>query len=571
MADEPPNFFFDESPQPNGEGEYGKVIAFPSGQAPGQEIPTIAIRAGKLSNTATQGEMAILDAGFPIYQRGIALVRPVQQEVRASGGRTTMAAGLTHMTPPGMRDALSQAAKWTKYDARSKKDVPTDPPKELADVILSRVGLWKAPTIAGVITTPTMRPDGSIIYEAGYDPVTRLYHAPDSNLKPDYIPDKPTGEDAQSALTVLNSLIDEFPFVSELDRSVALSGIITAVVRAAMPVAPLHVVKANTAGTGKSFLVDVISAILSGRLCPVLTVSPKPEETEARLTGELLRGRPLISFDNVNGEFGSDLLNVALTQPTITVRKLGASDMYDIEACSTFFATGNGIRVRADMTRRTVICNLDAGVEFPEMREFQHNPIEDILNDRGRYLAAALTIPRAYVTAGYPDKLPPLAGYREWSDLVRSCLVWLGLPDPVDSLHQARADDPELAAIRALLVSWETAIGANREITVRAVIVSANNHILMSDGELEFPDFRDSLVAIAGTKGNIDARRLGQWLLKYEGRLVDGRHLKRGTPDSHTKVATWKVVVQPPIYAGTAGITAGTSKPSPRNFDEDEN
>ena len=75
------------------------------------------------------------------------------------------------------------------------------------------------------------------------------------------IPDKPSRDDALRALRLLLGLLHEFPFVNEESRSVALSMLMTPVLRGAIPNAPLHVARAPVAGTGKSYLVDVSSAI----------------------------------------------------------------------------------------------------------------------------------------------------------------------------------------------------------------------------------------------------------------------------------------------------------------------
>ena len=69
--------------------------------------------------------------------------------------------------------------------------------------------------------------------------------------------------------------------------------------------------------------------------------------------------------------------------------------------------------------------------------------MEMILADRGKYIAACLTICRAYIVAGRPGKLPQLASYGEWSDTVRSALVCLGEADPVKSQDRTHAEDPE--------------------------------------------------------------------------------------------------------------------------------
>ena len=40
----------------------------------------------------------------------------------------------------------------------------------------------------------------------------------------------------------------------------------------------------------------------------------------------------------------------------------------------------------------------------------------------------------------------------QWSDAVRFPLIWLGQEDPVDSMEEARDEDPERIAARALLL-----------------------------------------------------------------------------------------------------------------------
>ena len=85
---------------------------------------------------------------------------------------------------------------------------------------------------------------------------------------------KPTRDDALVALAFLEDLLVEFPFVDDPSKSVALSGLITAVVRGAISVSPLHAFRAPAPGTGKSYLVDVICSIVTGRLFTVIAAGP---------------------------------------------------------------------------------------------------------------------------------------------------------------------------------------------------------------------------------------------------------------------------------------------------------
>jgi putative DNA primase/helicase len=139
------------------------------------------------------------------------------------------------------------------------------------------------------------------------------------------------------------------------------------------------------------------------------------------------------------------------------VRPLGQSTFTKVESRASCFATGNNIQLVGDMTRRVLLCSLDPDVERPELREFHSNPFDDVLADRGKYVAAALIIVRAYVVAGCPDRPAPLASFEDWSRMVRSALVWLGRPDPCDTMNKARAEDPITSSLTNLFTSWHVA------------------------------------------------------------------------------------------------------------------
>lgn len=496
------------------------------------EAPTIEVKGGALAKNTTAAEEAILYSGIPIFQRGPHLVRPILQDVPTSKGRRTVAAGFSEISCAGARDIMARSALWVKYDSKKRRMTACDPPRAVAETLLSRHGEWRFLRVSGIITTPTMRPDFSILRELGYDPATRFYLMEDGSLVMPEIPDRPTRDQAMAALTLIDDLLVNFPFVTNSDRSVALSAILTAVCRGAMPVAPLHAFRAPTAGTGKSFLIDVASAIATGRPAPVMSAGRDMDEMDKRLTGHLLAGYSIILIDNLNGALGSDLLCQATERPLLRVRRLGGSEIYEIESNSTLFVNGNGFSVASDMTRRTVICDLDAEMERPELRRFDFDPVERVLSDRGAYVAAALTVVRAFVMSGDRPDILPLASYADYTATVRGALVWLGHPDPALSMERAREDDPDLASLRAVMGQWIHHVGLGVESSGKAVAGLADLH--RQDGygrilpEYIYSDLRDALMAVAPGRQGIDTTRLGRWLRAKSGRVVmmtlhDGR------------------------------------------------
>jgi putative DNA primase/helicase len=493
-------------------------------------IETIQINDGELSTLATRGEEILISAGVAVYQRGGKLVRPIIETVDATRGRKTNVAHLKILDDVYLRDLLCRKARWQKYNARAKKVMPVNPPKEVAETILSRTGEWKFPAISGVISAPTMRPDGSLLAEPGYDEETHLLLVSPPEMDP--IPERPTRKDAERALALLEALLTGFPFSDDVAKACALSAIITPVVRGAFPVTPMHTSRAPAAGTGKSFLWDIVAAISIGQPMPVISTGGSEQELEKRLGARMMAGQPLISIDNVTGELGGEALCQYIERPTVAVRILGRSEDVRIEARGTsLFATGNNFVMVGDVCRRAVTTNLDAGVERPELRQFDFDPVEVVLADRGKYIAAALTICRAYLVAGRPNKAPKLASFEGWSDTVRSALIWLGKPDPVQSMEAAMVEDPEREELAEMLEVWSASLGTgtNSRRRLADVLAKALSVTREKDGDEllpEFPDFHSALMAMAlRSKGKAvqpDAKMLGKWLQKFKGRVING-------------------------------------------------
>jgi hypothetical protein len=70
----------------------------------------------------------------------------------------------------------------------------------------------------GVTHTPTIRPDGSILDEPGYEAETRLIYMPEPGLDIPPIPDNPTDKDIRDAFSLPIKPLQEFPFVSQTTR-----------------------------------------------------------------------------------------------------------------------------------------------------------------------------------------------------------------------------------------------------------------------------------------------------------------------------------------------------------------
>jgi putative DNA primase/helicase len=518
--------------------------------APPSSQPTIRVTPGQIHKTATEAEEALIRADAPFYSRGGQLVRPIVEEVTATRGFKTLVTRARPVSPDCMIDHMSRAAQFERYDARSKKFVRVDPPHAVAATVLSRDGEWSFRPLAGLITTPTLRPDGTLLSTPGYDPATRLLLLEPPPLPP--IPDRPTRAEAEAALLLLKGLIEEFSFANKESRAVALSGLITPVVRGAMAVAPLHAVNAPSAGSGKSYLVDLCCALATGQRSAGIAAGRDEAETEKRLVGCAITADQIISIDNCNGELGGDFLCQLVERPLATARILGgngADHMRRIENRTTVFANGNNITPLSDIVRRTLMCSLDTNMEKPYEREFKDNPLNRILAGRGKYIAACLTIVRAYLASGQRVKVTPLVSYEEWARMVQEPLVWLGEADPVKTIDDTREEDPELVLLATVMVELQKLLGGDLMTVgdIKDAACEREDEQSSFDGgrygrppSYRRPELRETLLTAAGIRGEIDSPRLGGFLKRYKGRIVAGMKLV-ADQDRNRKQQTWGI------------------------------
>ena len=104
---------------------------------------------------------------------------------------------------------------------------------------------------------------------------------------------------------------------------------------------------------------------------------------------------------------------------------------------------GNNLMLQGDLPRRSVRCEIDAGVERPELRVFPGPNIQtDFRHRRGELVVALLTILRAYQISGELSTKPTLGNFEMWSRWVRDALIWLGEADPCNTTETIPPGQP---------------------------------------------------------------------------------------------------------------------------------
>jgi hypothetical protein len=483
------------------------------------------------------------------YSRGTSLYRILQPS--SPEGDPRPLARLEIVPPASLAIALSAAANWEKVKGGPRKKeegededesklewVPATPPEWCVKGVHA-AGQWAGlDPLVGVISTPCIRRDGSILNEPGYDRTTGLYYRQVGQVYP--VRDRPTLEDAVAARDELLDVVKDFPFAEEIYRAAWLSICLTPFARHALrDSAPMGYIDANTRGSGKSLLATITAIIATGRNIPMSAFADDEEEREKRITTIVMEGAPVVIFDNIEGVIGGSSLNIILTSGSWIGRILGSSKSTgELPLRTTFLATGNNCDFAKDTPRRVIHVRLLSPLERPELRTGFAYPhlIEWVQEQRPRLAAAALTILRAYQVAGAPAMgLPAMGGYVDWSAIVRSAVAWVGMADPAGTQDNLiLTSDRSTAELADLLAGIKAAqLGSTDWSTAQQLLVYAAT----PTGE----DLRDALLEHAPDRhgGLPTARVMGMLLRRHVDRVHGGLVLRRYMAGNN---ARWRVL-----------------------------
>ena len=492
--------------------------------------PTIRVMAGEIHRVVDAAERELAHSRRH-YQRGGLIVTVVTDP----GTRETR---VQDISAPALVRALAGAATWERFDGRAEDWLRTDPPARHATVLFDSTSYNHLPVLSGLARQPYLRPDGSLMTAAGYDPSSGMFGVFDA--REFSIPDNPSLVDAKAALALLQDLLTEFSFPRDADLAAALSAMLTAAVRPSLAHAPMFHARAHMVGSGKSYLCELITAFATPQRGTPTTFPADDEECRKLLLAELLRAPAVIEFDNLTSDLvAHKSLCTALTSEHMSGRILGVSKTATVSTRALFLSSGNNVGPVQDMTRRCISIHLDPGCEVPAARSFTRPElVRDVLLERGRYVAAALTIVRAWIVAGRPKAdCKSMAGYGDWSDLCRQPLLWLGLADATESVFEAMAEDPDRETLDRLLTGWQSAFGRTAAMVRDAIRASAFGD--------EHAELREVLHDIADERGEINRRRLGWWIRRHAGRIVDGRRFVRAS--GNRSAEAWQVESVSPV------------------------
>ncbi len=502
----------------------------------------IRIPNGKLAGAVDQ-TVDVLKAREDIFDRG-------EDLVQIANGR------LMRLDAHGLDQFLGGFVQYQKLQKSIWKNY--DPPPNLSKRILTLGASRDLKPLLGVITAPTLRSDGTVLQEPGYDSATQLY----LSLAGDAVQPIPEHPDDETVLRALESLMEPFryfPFVDAVDRSVLLSALLTAAIRWALPTAPAFGFDAPVQGSGKTLLASAVGSLATG-MTPVVFPhldGKSDEEARKRLLAVFLEGRGAIVWDNILGQFDSAALASALTSSIFSDRVLGQSESRSVSSRALISLTGNNLTITGDMARRVLLCRIDPKTEQASLRQFDFDPLAYVLKNRQQLIAACLTILRGWLASGEERTPGRMASFELWDDLVRHAVIWVGrrfpqkgFTDPLKSQERSLANDSTRQNLGDLLRLLRE-VFVDDPFLAKNIIAAADQsnfakgshlHQALTNRKAAFyhKELHQVLEAMGGSQLTTNAASLGRRLGFLKDKIVDGLVL-RAHRDGHSKTNMWRV------------------------------
>ena len=515
--------------------------------------PVIRVVAGDLHRVVDAAEKELANRGRH-YQAGGLIVSVATDP-------TSGDSSIVPTSAPALTRELSVAATWEKFDGRAQDWVRCDPPMRHTAILYDSQSFRYLPPLAGVVRQPYFREsDGELITQAGYDKTAQRFGVFDARQ---FVIPEPTPAAARAALALLEDLLTEFHFVAATDKAAALSAIFTAVVRPSLPYAPGFHARAPVFGSGKTYLCELIGAFAGPAGNAKVSYPTTSEEATKVILSLLLTSPAVIEFDDMDTDWlPHGTIKRMLTAEQITDRILGVSKTATVSTRTLFLGSGNNVGPIRDLLRRVLTIHIDPRCATPATMTYKGFPVEKVRQNRGKYVAAVLTIILAWRKAGMPraaaDSVVTFGG--AWSDYCRYPLMWLGHPDPATSLIEQIRHDPDGDALSGLMTEWHAVFGSTATTVRKAVDKAIWDQSNLLDAMRELP---------VEDRGEINRSKLGWLLKKNANRIVGGFEFQQAEADGRTawRVVAVKSTTPPPLtplppFSPTVEKTVSESFPS---------
>lgn len=451
--------------------------------------------------------------------------------VRIISGGSSRPPAIDSIPVADMRLRISHAADWVRITS-DRGPLRIVPPDTVAAAMACSSPPRKIPELDAIASAPIFSRAGQICAQRGYNADTRCWI--DGRLRVPEVPAEPSASQTAEALALVREAVCDFRFVSESDLAHWIALALTPFVRLLIGgQIPMYCVVAPRHGSGKSLAANIAYQIWTGQPATPVTLPPGAEERQKWLTAIVRSAQSHIFLDNLSDRSELDVpeLAAALTSGRWQGRLLGQSSMVDLTCSAIWVATGNNPRISAELCRRTAWIRLrDEGTRKPT--DFTHPDVLGwVKGERGRLVAALLTLVRAWLASGRKPATASLAGFEDWSSVIGGILEHCGVPGFLcdrEEIESERNSDDDLEPFCS---SWWERYG---------------DHIVNSSELVRLAQEDDLLGGQLGEGSErSQATRMGLLLKRVAGMRIGGWRVERSR-DGLRKTGSFRLVTVDP-------------------------
>lgn len=333
------------------------------------------------------------------------------------------------------------------------------------------------------------------------------------------------------AVELIRSIFAEFHFVSESDRSRAISALITPAMHFGELVkeweTPIFIVEADDSQAGKGYLLQLIQQVYNEQCSMVTKREGGVGSIDESLSGALITGKPFIVIDNYKGVLDSSYLEAILTCPidgTVQCRVPFQGEVRITPHPFIFQLTTNGFSPTSDLRNRMCLIRIlkRSGYLFKEYEEGSLRA--HVIKNRRRLLGAIFAVISKWYDSGKP-KIRDARGegnFREWWEIMNWIMKNIfQLPSPLDdhTMILKRLGQGDQAWLEQVARAFDDAgqCGARQTATTIAQICSVN---CIS---------AQTAAGISPVDGMLAGQILARIFSSSESRLIDGYRVTRRT------------------------------------------
>ncbi len=473
-----------------------------------------------------------------------------------------------------------------KFKRRGKGEElhPIETPNPILHAMFVGKSKWREtdsayPCLSGIRTSPVVDiHTGQLqLYEEGYHD-EYYWRVLDALRYKSLISDRPTDEEMRRAVRLFYGPFVESPWADDASASGVLAMALTLMYRDQMDIAPGFVVTAPQAGTGKSYVAEMVYQIAFGDPSDVLPILPTSqwrvnartsrvdeEELSKAILSDVREKKRVIYFDNIptGGVLGCAAIDALITNSHISGRILAQSKKQDVRVIATFIATGNNLTIVGDTPSRMVLLRQDRQFSTARFSRPKYEWLRIISREIIQYRAALLTIMRwGHLHREELEAIErELATFRFplWNKAVRCLIVAAGrhraewrdgrrLTDPIAATATHNVD-VQAEQVSSIFRALESVFGRNT-FSVQDIVTVAKKP--------QRSEAEEALVYALDLLDHPSAKRIAYKLANLRGVVLDDLKQVHVGQDAHTKVHLYRMERGPKGGPGSTPPTTPT-------------